>query len=155
MPIPYFSFWSFSLWSIVIINDINWNLLPPVVEAAWCSSNCQWSSHLMHFHLYWQLHCLLLFHFFVILWQKMNFKSSDGSVAGRCKIYQYLPLPPSEMINFIIWILNPKFVRYEDTSPLSLTTERWCLFAKINISSLIFKIHRSYFWIVKIAQNLN
>ena len=42
---------------------------------------------------------------------KMSSKCSDGSVAGRCKIYHYLP-PCLKMINFIIWILNPKFVSW-------------------------------------------
>ena len=42
---------------------------------------------------------------------KMSSKCSDGSVAGRCRIYHYLP-PCLKMINFIIWILNPKFVSW-------------------------------------------
>ena len=100
----------FDPWSIVI----DWNLLPED-SFLLLSIVAFFSQFICHFVA------------------KMIFKRSDSFVARRCKIYQYLPLPPSEMINFIIWILNSKFVRYEGTSPLSLTTKRWCLFAKIGI----------------------
>ena len=73
----------FDPWSIVI----DWNLLPED-SFLLLSIVAFFSQFICHFVA------------------KMIFKRSDSFVAGRCKIYQYLPLPPSEMINFIIWILN-------------------------------------------------
>ena len=95
------------------------------------SSNCQQCSHLMYLHVIVRLFLPFIAFLFVIVFNlfchfvaKMNFKSSDGSVAGGVK-YTNISLSPvwndqfhnlnSESQIFKVWRYLPSITHYKET----------------------------------------